>query len=41
MSVRSLGKGAGHLGRLEAWTTALEADIYKVRQLIRSFMTCP
>ena len=28
--MRSLGKGAGHLSRLEAWTTALEADIYKV-----------
>ena len=30
----SLGKGVGHLSRLEAWTTALEADIYKVGQLI-------
>ncbi len=30
MSVCSLGKSAGKLSRLEAWTTALEADIYKV-----------
>ena len=30
--VCSLGKGAGSLSRLEAWTTALQADIYKASE---------
>ena len=30
--VCSLGKGAGSLSRLEAWTTALQADVYKASE---------
>ena len=32
--VCSLGKGAGSLSRLEAWTTALQADVYKASECV-------
>ena len=39
-AVCSLGKSAGKLSRLEAWTTPLEADIYKVNCAMSAVPPC-